>query len=358
MNPLFMHQEQDLCAPLGLSERYRLIPGKVPPELLESLVFKYLGKQDPDLILGPSIGQDASLLRIGDQVLVASTDPITGSIEDVGWLAVHVNANDVATFGVPPRWFLTSIMLPESCSTSDLERITSQIGEAADSLDISVVGGHTEITEGLDRPIIAGFMLGITREGEYVTSSGAKAGDAIILTKAVGIEGTAILATEGASSLSKNLPAKTLIEAQKLRSHISVVTEGLAAFTTGYVTAMHDPTEGGLSGGIHELCDASEVGFEISLDNIPVHPATKAVCDALNVNVMELISSGCMVITCDSSHSSDVIQAIESKGVQASIIGEIVEDINSRLVQSGNRLLQLPRPKTDALWDALKKVTM
>jgi hydrogenase expression/formation protein HypE len=357
MNPLFMHQKQDLCAPLGLSEIHRLLPGKVPPELLESLVFKYLGKPDPDLILGPGIGQDASLLRVGDYVLVASTDPITGSIEDVGWLAVHVNANDVATFGVSPRWFLTSIMLPEGYSTSDLERITSQIGSAAKSLDISVVGGHTEITEGLDRPIVAGFMLGITREGEYVTSSGAKAGDTIILTKTVGIEGTAILATEGASLLGEKIPAKTLIEAQELRSLISVVNEGLAAFQTGYITAMHDPTEGGLSGGIHELCDASGVGFEINFDEIPIHSATEAVCNALDVNVMELISSGCMIITCDSRHSSDVLQAIEPIGVQARIIGDIVEDSSSRLVHGDEKTSQLPRPNTDALWNALKKVT-
>lgn len=356
MNPLFIHQEQVLCAPLVSLEAQRLLPGKVPPELLERLVFKHLGKHDPDLLLGPGIGQDASLLKIGDYVVVASTDPITGSIEDVGWLAVHINANDVATFGVSPRWFLTSIMLPEGCSEADLERITSQIGEAASSLDITVVGGHTEITEGLDRPIVAGFMIGITQQGEYVTSTGAKPGDVIILTKTVGIEGTAIIATEGASTLAKQIPQTILSEAKALRTQISVVKEGISAFQTGYITAMHDPTEGGLSGGIHELCDASNVGFEINADNIPIHPATRKVCEVLDVNVMELISSGCMVMTCDSEHSSDVIKAIESKGVQARVIGKIMEDKNIRLVHTDVGSSQLQRPKTDALWNALKKV--
>jgi hydrogenase maturation factor len=340
-----------------LAEIHRLLPGKVPPEMLKSLVFKYLGKQDPDLILGPGIGQDASLLRVGDYVLVASTDPITGSIEDIGWLAVHINANDVATFGIPPRWFLTSIMLPEGCSSSDLERITTQIGEAANSLEITVVGGHTEITEGLDRPIVAGFMLGVTHKGEYVTSSGAKANDAIIMTKTIAIEGTAILATEGASVLKKHIPDDILSEAQALRSQISVVIEGLVAFQTGYITAMHDPTEGGLSGGIHELCDASDVGFEIKLDNIPIHSATREICNVLDVNVMELISSGCMVITCDSNHSSDVVEAIESTGVQASIIGKIVRDRNSRYICKDDGFSELPRPSNDALWNALKKIS-
>jgi hydrogenase maturation factor len=334
-----------------------VLPGKVPPELLESLIFKNLGKPDPDLLLGPGIGQDASLLRIGDHVLVASTDPITGSIEDIGWLAVHINANDVATFGIPPRWFLTSIMLPAGCTRLELERITSQIGEAATSLDITVVGGHTEITEGIDRPIIAGFMLGLTQEGNYVTSSGAKVGDDIILTKTVGIEGTAILATEGAKFLSKQLTEEILNDAREMRMQISVVKEGLAAFQTGHITAMHDPTEGGLSGGIHELCDASKVGFEIDPEAIPIHPATQTICNELDVNIMELISSGCMVMTCDSAHSSDVLQAIESCGVQAKRIGKIVEGIHTRIVNEVNGPRQLPRPSSDALWNALKKVT-
>lgn len=329
-------------------------PGKVPSDLLESLVFKHLGKHDPDLILGPGIGQDASLLKVGDHVIVASTDPITGSIEDVGWLSVHINANDVATFGVQPRWFLTSIMLPAGCSTTELERITSQIGEAAKSLDITVVGGHTEITEGLDRPIVAGFMLGLTQMGEYVTSSGAQVGDSIILTKTIGIEGTAILAIEGEQYLKTRIPAHLLSDAKEMRTQISVVKEGLAAFQTGYITAMHDPTEGGLSGGIHELCDASGVGFEINYESISIHPATQAICNELDINVMNLISSGCMVITCDPAHSSDVLRAIESEGVQATLIGKIVDDKDSRLLHKEDTSSQLQRPSTDVLWHALK----
>ncbi|MHA2084227.1 MAG: AIR synthase related protein, partial [Candidatus Thorarchaeota archaeon] len=143
-----------------------MLPGKVPPDVLERLVFPNVGKRDHNLILGPAIGQDASLIRFGDKVLVVSTDPITGAVEDIGWLAVHINANDIATFGVPPKWFLNSIMLPVGYTQEDLKRIMEQIDEAANSLEISVAGGHTEITEGIDRPIIAGFMLGETSEGE------------------------------------------------------------------------------------------------------------------------------------------------------------------------------------------------
>lgn len=334
-----------------------MLPGKIPPDILERLVFTHLGRNDPDLILGPGLGQDASLIRIGNRVIVASTDPITGSIEDIGWLAVHVNANDVATFGVAPKWFLTSIMLPVGSTAAEVGRIMSQIDSAAKTLGITVAGGHTEITEGIEKPIVAGFMLGETSEGNYVTSSGAQPGNAIVITKTVGIEGTAILAAEGREVLSKDLDVTVLDEALALRSQISVVSEGLSAFKTGHLTAMHDPTEGGLAGGLHELCDASGVGFEVELDLIPIHHTTKLLCDAIGVNVLELISSGCMLMTCDSNHVDDVIAAIESKNVQATILGRIIEDEEKRLIYSEGAAVQLARPSADALWGALKKVS-
>ena len=335
---------------------YVMKPGKVPPDLLESLVFNHLGGQDPDIILGPGIGQDASLIRVGDNVIVASTDPITGSIEEVGWLAVHVNANDVATFGVPPRWFLTSIMLPSGCSEKEIGRIMSQIDDAASSLGISVAGGHTEITEGIEHAIVAGFMMGVTKEGEYVTSSGAQPGDRIILTKTIGIEGTAILASEGSAYLCKKLDEETVRMARLLREQISVVTEGLLGFRTGHLTAMHDPTEGGISGGIHEICDASGVGFNIGRSKIPIHPSTEQICDVLKINVMELISSGCMVMTCRSDAVDEVISAIERKGIPATDIGEILENPAHRSFVDNDIECPLKRPETDALWMALKKL--
>lgn len=332
-----------------------MLPGKVPPEVLERLVFPNVGKRDPNLILGPALGQDASLIRFGDRVLVVSTDPITGSVEDIGWLAVHINANDIATFGVPPKWFLNSIMLPVGYLQENLKQIMEQIDEAANSLGISVAGGHTEITEGIDRPIIAGFMIGETSEGEYVTSAGAKAGDSIIMTKSIGLEGTAILASEGASALS--LDDDEIQEAASLRNKISVVREGITAFKTGHVTAMHDPTEGGLSGGIHEICDASSAGFTLNFDKIPIHPSTQRICDELEVNAMELISSGCMLITCNTDGLGDIINSINSIGVEATEIGTIVEDKNKRICYTEKKSEPLHRPKSDALWGALKKIT-
>ncbi|MHA2212934.1 MAG: AIR synthase family protein [Candidatus Thorarchaeota archaeon] len=311
-----------------------MLPGKVPPSILESLVFSRLGKSDPRVLLGPKLGEDASLIRIGNRVLVASTDPITGSIEDIGWLAVHINANDIATFGVAPRWFLVSIMLPIASTIDDIGRIMNQIHRAAEQLDVAVAGGHTEIN---------------------VTSRGAKPGDSIIVSKSIGLEGTAILATECHSRLVGSLGEGLLETARGTRDQISVVREGVSAFQTGHLTAMHDPTEGGIAGGLHELCDASHVGFEVELDRIPTIEPTRLICDELGIDALNLISSGCMIMTCESDYDEAVAKAIESEGIKATIIGKVMEDQEYRKLLSDDGSVPLPRPETDALWNALRQ---
>ena len=334
-----------------------MLPGKVPPEILQKIVFANLGTKDPDVLLGPNLGEDASVIRMGDKVIIAATDPITGSVADVGWLAVHVNANDIATFGVQPRWFLACIMLPENTTPEELGHIMKQIDEASQNLGIAVAGGHSEVTEGINRPIVAGFMIGIAEQGEFVTSSGAKPGDSIIVTKSMALEGTAILATEGEKFLIPKVGVDVVEKAKTLRTKISVVAEGIAAFETGFVTAMHDPTEGGLSGGLHEICDASKVGFEIYMDAIPIDDSTRVICDSLEVNAMELISSVSMIICCNKEDATEVVNTIQSRGVSASVIGKIVQNPDRRLIVTDFDGFALQRPTTDALWDALKKIS-
>lgn len=355
MNLLFMHQSQIVCAPF-IEVEFSMLPGKIPPDILQTLVFTKLGISDPDVLLGPRLGEDASVINIGEKVILAATDPITGSVADVGWLAVHVNANDIAAFGVRPRWFLASIMLPDNSTTQQLERIMIQIDEAAQILGIAVAGGHSEITVGIDRPIVVGFMIGVTDPGKYVTSSGAKPGNSIIVTKSIAQEGSAILAAEGKDFLTPKIGTNLVARAKALRKNISVLPEGLAAYETGYVTAMHDPTEGGLSGGLHEICDASGVGFEIYQDAIPIDESSRTICEVLEINAMELISSGSMVICCNNKHATEVVNTIQSRGISANIVGKTVKDPNRRLLITDSDGIILQRPKTDSLWAALKKI--
>jgi len=334
-----------------------MLPGKVPPEILRKIVYAKLGVNDPDVVIGPKLGEDAAVISVGDKVIVAATDPITGSISDVGWLSVIINANDIATFGIPPRWFLASILLPPNTTPEQLEHIVKQIDDACQMLGIAVAGGHSEVTDGIDRPIITGFMMGITDAGKYVTSSGARPGDSIIVTKTIAIEGTSILATEGEEFLANKVPATMIEHAKQLKAQISVVAEGIAAFETGFVTAMHDPTEGGLSNGLHELCDASNVGFEIYSDAIPLDDSTFEICNALGVSPMELISSGCMIVCCNKENVNEVVNTIQSRGIMATVIGKIVEDSKRRILITDSDGIPLERPKTDVLWDTLKKIS-
>jgi hydrogenase maturation factor len=335
-----------------------LLPGKVPPEILQTIVFSKLGHSDPNVLLGPELGEDAAVIKIGDQVIVAATDPITGSVEDVGWLAVHVNANDIATFGVSPRWFLASIMLPSGYAPEQLGKIMNQIDSAAKELGVAVTGGHSEITETVSKPIVVGFMIGMAQINQYVTSRGAQPGDVIIATKTVGIEGTSILAAEGGAYLSKEIGKDIVEQALHLRNSISIVKDGVTAFQTGFIHAMHDPTEGGLANGVHEICDASGVGCELEHDLIPLHDTTKQICEHLQINPLELISSGSMLICCENKHSKQVTDQLNSVGIDSVIIGSIVSDPNYRKLRYNGILQDLSRPTTDALWSALKKISL
>ena len=330
--------------------------GKIPPKTLEETVFPFLGAQDPDVIHGPGVGRDAAVIRVGRQVVVATTDPITGAVQHIGAYALHICANDVATFGIEPRWFLATILLPENADLKILEEIMVSMHQAAQSLNVAIVGGHTEVTPGLSRPIVIGFMLGSTKEGGYVTSSNARPGDALILTKGVGIEGTAILATEREKELAELLGQQTLQDGQSFRHKLSVVPEALTAVSKGGVTAMHDPTEGGIATGLHEMADASGVGFVVRREAFVLHETTRKICSVLGINPLNLIASGAMLIATKTDKAEETLQVLEKKGIAASIVGQLVEDASIRnIIESDGSEVPLTQPVEDALWDALSK---
>lgn len=330
--------------------------GKVPPSILEKDVFPFLGTADPDVLHGPGIGRDAALVRVGQKVVVATTDPITGAVKNIGAYALHICANDVATFGINPRWFLATILLPEETNPAILREIMNSMHIAANELKVSIIGGHTEITPGLSRPIVVGFMLGTTEEGHYVTSTSAQSGNKLILTKGVAIEGTAILATERKTELLQHLDQRTLTRAQQFFKLLSVVPDALKAMTTGAVTAMHDPTEGGIANGLHELAEASGLGFVVDKNKLVIHEETRKICEVLTIDPMNLIASGAMLIAVQSKKSTAVIQTLSKGGISAEIIGELVRDSSVRMITGEDGTQQpLEKPKQDALWEALAK---
>jgi hydrogenase maturation factor len=332
------------------------LPGKVPAEILEKIVFRYLGADRKEVAVGPSIGVDGAVIDVGDFSIIVSADPITGALERVGWLAVNVNANDVATFGVRPQFFASCLLLPEDAEERTIETICRQMDEAARKLGMAIIGGHCEVTPGLTHPLIVGCTVGVTQRGNYVTSKGAEPGNKLIITKTVGIEGTAILANDRESWLRGKLNRRLLETAKDFFDLISVVEEATLAFEAGGVTAMHDPTEGGVAGGIHELADASNVGFQIFEERIPIARETFEICRIFRIDPLQLISSGTLLIVAKETNASKIIKKLRDREIRASLIGEILENPMERiLVGKDCSKRELVRPISDHLWLALEK---
>ncbi|MDI6690842.1 MAG: AIR synthase family protein [Candidatus Bathyarchaeota archaeon] len=305
--------------------------------------------------MGPSAGFDGAIINVGNKSLIVSMDPITGAVERIGWLAVNINANDIATFGVEPSLFSSCILLPEDGDKKTLETICTQMDEAAKGLGIAIIGGHSEVTPGLTNPIVIGCAMGITDKGKYVTAGDAKPGDKIILTKSVGIEGTAILATEKEIQLRKALESAVLQSAKKFYNKISVVKDALIAVKTGGVHAMHDPTEGGVSVGIHEMAEASNVGFQVYEEKISIQPETRKICEYFKIDPLQLISSGALLISAKQEFADKMVEELKQNKVNASVIGEFLENKREhRIMRKDGKIQTLPRPVSDHLWLALK----
>ena len=334
----------------------KLPPGKIPIDILEEVVFKNLGAQRKDVVIGPTAGIDGAVLDAGNKSLIVSMDPITGAVERIGWLAVNVNANDIATFGVEPIFLFSCIMLPEKAEKKTVEVICSQMDAAAKDLGIAIVGGHCESTPGLTNPIVVGCVMGLTEKGRYVTAAGAKAGDNLILTKSAGIEGTAILASDREEQLRKIMDPAMLSNAKNFYSQISVVRDALTAYRTGGVHAMHDPTEGGVAGGIHEMADASKLGVRIFEERIGVEPETAKICRYFEIDPLQLIGSGALLISAEAERAREIIDNLRQERIYAAVIGEFVDNVDKRLLLKKDGSAQdLPRPKSDHLWRALTR---
>ncbi|MCL1977696.1 MAG: AIR synthase family protein [Candidatus Bathyarchaeota archaeon] len=334
----------------------KLPPGKIPIDILQNIVFKNLGAQRKEVILGPTTGSDGAVLEIGDKSVIISMDPITGAVEHIGLEAVNVNANDVATFGVQPAFIFSCIMLPEGADSQIVETISTQMGMAAKELGIAIVGGHCESTPNLTNPIIVCCVMGLTKKGEYVTTAGAKEGDKLILTKSAGIEGTAILATDRETQLSKVLNSEIIQTAKSFYNKISVVKDALIAYQTGGVHAMHDPTEGGILNGIHEMADSAKLGLRIFEEKIVVAPETAEICRYFKIDPLQLISSGALLIAAEPKSTPKIIEALKQQGIYAAVIGEFNDSPEERTFELKIGSHQtLPRPLTDQLWTALSR---
>ena len=300
--------------------------GKFPPDLLARLLAKNQ-IQDASVALGPLVGEDAAALEVGDRLLVAASDPVTFASGQAGWYAVHVNANDVACSGGTPRWFLATLLMPEWSSQAQAEDLFDQILEACRSVGATLVGGHSEVTQGLDRPIIMGTMLGEVARDKLIRTGGAQEGDSVVLTKGIAIEGTALLAGDHAGDLRRaGLAEATIQRAAGFLTHpgISVLTDARVACTVGEVHSLHDLTEGGLATGLREVAQASGLGLAVEEGSLPVLPECQEVCQALGLDALGLLASGALLITLPAARVPSLLAALERENVDGWEIGQML----------------------------------
>ena len=324
--------------------------GKLDPAALQRLVLGRLGVRRDDVAVHAGLGEDAAAVTFGDEVCVLSSDPITGAGTRAGWYGVHVACNDVAAMGARPVGVLATLLFPEGADEVDFGRMVEDVHRAAVELGIEVLGGHTEVAPGLAAPIVSMTATGRTRRDRLVTSAGARPGDRLLLTKAAGLEGTAILATDLEHALRGRLAPATIAAARALSERLSVVPEGVLAAELG-ATALHDPTEGGVLGALWELAEASGAGYEIAAEAIPILDETRQVCAAFDADPLRLISSGALLIACPDV--ARMIAGLAEHGIPAAEIGRVTQ--RDRVLLVGGERRALGPVVRDELWRILEE---
>ena len=322
--------------------------GKLPPDVLGALL-ESTGSH-PRLIVGPQVGEDAAVIDMGDRCLVAKSDPITFVENHIGRYAVHVNANDIACMGATPLWFLMTLLLPEGrADEAMISRIWKEVGDACTDLGVTLCGGHTEITSGLEFPILSGHMLGEVSKENLVRGGGAQADDFILLTRPVPVEGTAILADAKYDFLKSMMDVEILENAKGYLESpgISVVAQALAAAGTGRVHAMHDPTEGGLATGIHEMAGAAGLGAIVEESDIPISVEGGAICKALKINPLGVITSGALLLAVPAEGEEIVRETLIQTGAMGVRIGRLCAPESGITIRRGNETSPLKRFDSD-----------
>ena len=328
--------------------------GKLPADHLSRLLARH-APTDPDVVIGPRVGEDAAVVVVTPgRYLVAKSDPITFATDEIGWYAVHVNANDVACCGARPRWWMATVLLPGGKATPELvDTIFDQFSDACAQVGAQLVGGHTEITYGLDRPIVVGTMLGEVEPGKLVSTDGARPGDVLILTKGIAVEGTAILAREKGTELRGRVSGALLARCAQFlhQPGISVVLDAQLVCQAGggAVHAMHDPTEGGVMTGLHELAAASGCGLEVAGDRLPILPETRALCEPFGLDPLGLIASGSLLAAVAPDAAGGVIAALGEAGIQVTDIGRVLPEGSERVMMWGEERRPLPVFRRDEL---------
>ena len=332
-----------------------LLPGKIPNRMLEKILGE-LKVLDPSVIIPPQVGEDVAAVSLpapgaaNPQVLVLKNDPVTFVGENIGRYAVTVNANDFATSGAVPRWFLMDLLLPIGSIGSLARKIIRQVSETARKMGITVCGGHSEVTDAVSRAVISGFLIGTVGNGELIRKEHMREGDIVLMTKSAGCEGTGIIAWEFGELLAeRGLTDKEIEEARAYIERISILPEARIAAELGVVRAMHDVTEGGAVTAIGEFAEAGGHVLQVDLDRIPVSEITGRVCRAVDVDPLGLIGSGSLLLSCRPEGVETLEAALEERGIAFSRIGKVLGEGSGVNALRKGEAAEWPEFETDEL---------
>lgn len=320
--------------------------GKLDFEDLRNIILNNKTIKRKEVKIRNDVGEDCSIIDFGEYEGIFSTDPITGASENVGKLAVHINCNDIASAGGEPIGILVTILAPTSSTLQEINEIMKEINEEAAKINVEIIGGHTEVTSAVNKMVISVTVIGKNLKGKSVKTAGAQLGDDIIVTKTLGLEGTYILINDHKARIEEILSKEEIEFGSNLINKLSVLREGKIGGEFG-VNSMHDITEGGLLGGLFEVAMASNKGFKIFKEKIPMLDITKKVCEEFKIDPLRLISSGSMLIT--TKNGGGLIKLLNESGIEASIIGKICE--SGALLIDYDIEIEVEAPKRDELFN-------
>lgn len=321
--------------------------GKVSEAVLKRSVLNQIHVCREEVLLGASVGEDCAAVAVAeDEMLVMSTDPITGTVQDIGELAIQITVNDLASAGAEPIGVMLTVLLPERISEQKLRYMMEQAEAACAKVNVQIMGGHTEVTKAVNQPLISVVGVGKAKKGKLISTAGARPGMDIIVTKWIGIEGTSILAKEKEAELLTHFTKSFLEQAKAFDRWLSVLPEASIA-VRHEVAAMHDVTEGGIFGALWEMAEASGVGLEIDLKKIPIRQETVEICEYFDINPYELISSGCMLMA--AADGNTIVRELEKAGIHAVVVGKAIQG-NDRVLYAAEERRFLEPPKSDELY--------
>lgn len=325
--------------------------GKLPNDVLEKIVFNNIKNKRKEVLVGSGIGEDNAIIDFGEEVCIMSTDPITGATQDIGKLAIHISCNDVASGGAEPIGALLTILAPPNTTEEDIKLIMREAGEASRELNIEIMGGHTEITDAVNRIVISTTVIGKQKKENMIDTSKVSVGDKVLITKYAGIEGTSILAKELKDYLENKLDKDKILEAQNMGKLVSVVKEGIILGEIG-VNYMHDITEGGILGAVWEGAIAVNRGIKIYEDLIPIKEVTKEIASILDIDPYRLISSGSMLIIAKEDKISEILSKLSEENINITVIGEIIDE--GIYIDRNGLVEEILPPGSDELYKALQ----